>query len=463
MQSINTMTKMAEFDTIDSDDYKYVTCTTGEGYSSYSDSVEYGSYFKEGEKVIFKTSTCRINTNENGDSSTGDPFASKLDDKTGYCHYISEFKPNFISKTGVLKWFKKRKQEPKINGIPALSKALKIAMARYKCDPNYLYENEWLLLYFNREDFESQKEIKDKLNDSQKMTEKYGCCKYTLGFGSYGVVRLSQKRVKEHNELYAIKEFKFDTRKCSYTRYINNVTKEFCLSNLLKHENIVNVYDIYQDEKSGLFYQTLEYCSGGDLFSYVEKRGKLKKGEADCFFKQILEAVKYFHDLGFAHCDLKPENILVAKEGVIKISDFGGAEVAEFNNSKKLSSGIKGSKPYIAPEQYTYNEYDPMKADIWACGLIYIGMVTGKSLWKSATMSDFRFRIYLRALRGYANEDGSTGYLPIEELKKGDRESARILYGLLNPNPRDRINLGTVLQSTWLQTTRSPRKNVVGS
>jgi protein-serine/threonine kinase len=69
--------------------------------------------------------------------------------------------------------------------------------------------------------------------------------------------------------------------------------------------------------------------------------------------------------------DLKPENILLdAKHELLKITDFGVADVVRTPNDKevKLSRGIAGSDPYIAPEMWEYDEYDALKADAWSTG-----------------------------------------------------------------------------------------------
>jgi serine/threonine protein kinase len=71
--------------------------------------------------------------------------------------------------------------------------------------------------------------------------------------------------------------------------------------------------------------------------------------------------------------DLKPENILLdAKHEILKITDFGVADVVRVSNDKdlKLSVGIAGSDPYIAPEMWDCDEYNALKADAWSSGNI---------------------------------------------------------------------------------------------
>lgn len=69
--------------------------------------------------------------------------------------------------------------------------------------------------------------------------------------------------------------------------------------------------------------------------------------------------------------DLKPENILLdSKHELLKITDFGVSDVVRRPNEQevKLSRGIAGSDPYIAPEMWECDEYDAFKTDAWSCG-----------------------------------------------------------------------------------------------
>lgn len=92
------------------------------------------------------------------------------------------------------------------------------------------------------------------------------------------------------------------------------------------------------------------------------------------------------HDMGVAHRDLKPENLLLTQNGVLKITDFGNSECFKmaWEEEVQFSEGICGSSPYIAPEEFTQELFDPRCVDIWACGVIYMAMRTGRQLWKLA-------------------------------------------------------------------------------
>ena len=64
-----------------------------------------------------------------------------------------------------------------------------------------------------------------------------------------------------------------------------------------------------------------ELVPGGELFDKIVELGAYSEGDAANIVKQVVEGVKYLHDMGVAHRDLKPENLLVggANEDEIKV------------------------------------------------------------------------------------------------------------------------------------------------
>ncbi|CAI4056572.1 hypothetical protein SKDZ_03G0700 [Saccharomyces kudriavzevii ZP591] len=283
--------------------------------------------------------------------------------------------------------------------------------------------------------------------DTQCFAEKYGRCQEVLGKGAFGVVRICQKKNvssqdgNKSEKLYAVKEFKRRASE-SAEKYSKRLTSEFCISSSLHHTNIVTTLDLFQDAK-GEYCEVMEYCAGGDLFTLVIAAGKLEYMEADCFFKQLIRGVVYMHEMGVCHRDLKPENLLLTHDGVLKITDFGNSECFKMAWEKNihLSGGVCGSSPYIAPEEYIKEEFDPRPVDIWACGVIYMAMRTGRQLWSSAEKDDPFYMNYLKARK----EKG--GYEPIESLKRA--RCRNVIYSMLDPVPYRRINGKQILNSEW--------------
>ena len=87
------------------------------------------------------------------------------------------------------------------------------------------------------------------------------------------------------------------------------------------------------------------------------------------------------HRQSIIHRDLKPANIFL-KSGEIKIADFGFA--MKSTDGKKYYSYNVGSPIYMPPEALNENKYS-FKSDIWALGVIFYEMLTGKTPWKAKT------------------------------------------------------------------------------
>jgi protein-serine/threonine kinase len=267
-----------------------------------------------------------------------------------------------------------------------------------------------------RNEKEKLAEAKNSTNLPQTLVQKYGKCQEVVGRGAFGIVRVAHKqdpKDSKREQLYAVKEFKQRPNE-SAKKYQKRLTSEFCISSSMQHPNVITTLDLLQDEK-GVYCEVMEYCSGGDLYTLVLTAGQLEVAEADCFFKQLMRGVEYMHEMGVAHRDLKPENLLLTCHGAIKITDFGNGECFRMAWEKEahMTAGLCGSAPYIAPEEYVDKEFDPRAVDVWACGIIYMAMRTGRHLWRVAQKGEDEF--FDRYLEDRKEEEG---YRPIEVLRR---------------------------------------------
>ncbi|OTB04945.1 hypothetical protein M426DRAFT_57755 [Hypoxylon sp. CI-4A] len=279
-------------------------------------------------------------------------------------------------------------------------------------------------------------------NQSTTLVEKYGKCQEVVGRGAFGIVRISHKKMENGEKLFAVKEFRRRPEETE-KKYSKRLTAEFCISSSLRHPNIIHTLDLLKDQK-GDYCEVMEFCSGGDLYTLVLSAGKLEVSEADCYFKQMMRGVEYLHEMGVAHRDLKPENLLLTSHGALKITDFGNGECFRmaWENDAHMVSGLCGSAPYIAPEEYIDKEFDARAVDVWACGVIYMAMRTGRHLWRVAKKDEDEF--YERYLEGRRDEEG---YGPIESLHRA--RCRNVIYSILDPNPIRRITASQVLKSEW--------------
>ena len=253
-------------------------------------------------------------------------------------------------------------------------------------------------------------------NATATLVQKYGKCQEIVGRGAFGIVRISHKTDPKDNkteQLYAVKEFRRRPQE-SPKKYQKRLTSEFCISSSLRHPNVIHTLDLLQDAK-GDYCEVMEFCAGGDLYTLVLAAGKLEVQEADCYFKQLMCGVEYLHEMGVAHRDLKPENLLLTTHGSLKITDFGNGECFRMAWEKEahMTAGLCGSAPYIAPEEYIDKEFDPRAVDVWATGVIYMAMRTGRHLWRVAKRDEDEF--FDRYIEGRRGDDG---YGPIETLHR---------------------------------------------
>ncbi|KAG9254920.1 kinase domain-containing protein [Emericellopsis atlantica] len=282
-------------------------------------------------------------------------------------------------------------------------------------------------------------------NASPTLVEKYGKCQEIVGRGAFGIVRISHKKIGPNGErLFAVKEFRRRPEETE-KKYSKRLTAEFCISSSLRHPNVIHTLDLLKDAK-GDYCEVMEFCAGGDLYSLVLSSGKLEVQEADCFFKQMMRGVQYLHEMGVAHRDLKPENLLLTTRGSLKITDFGNGECFRmaWETDAHMVSGLCGSAPYISPEEYVDREFDARAVDVWACGVIYMAMRTGRHLWRVAKKDEDEF--YARYLEGRRDEEG---YGPIESLSRA--RCRNVIYSVLDPHPTRRLTAGQVLKSEWVR------------
>ncbi|KAF9320367.1 serine/threonine-protein kinase HAL4/sat4 [Podila horticola] len=132
----------------------------------------------------------------------------------------------------------------------------------------------------------------------------------------------------------------------------------------------------------------MEFAAGGDLFNLLTKSyPPVSLHEKHCLWRQLVSGIQYMHSMGVAHRDLKPENILIDASGrILKITDFGIANVFKSvgDPNPLPCRGIIGSEPYIAPEEFHQEEYDPRAVDVWACGIIFYVMYYAAMPWARA-------------------------------------------------------------------------------
>lgn len=140
----------------------------------------------------------------------------------------------------------------------------------------------------------------------------------------------------------------------------------------LMHSNIVNVYDV--GEEQGIYFIVMELVEGITLKKYIDKKGRLGVREAVSIAIQVAQGIEAAHKHEIVHRDIKPQNIIISKEGKVKVTDFG---IARAVSSNTINSSVMGSVHYISPEQ-ARGGYSDQKSDVYSFGITLFEMLTGR-------------------------------------------------------------------------------------
>ena len=165
----------------------------------------------------------------------------------------------------------------------------------------------------------------------------------------------------------------------------------------LNHPNIAAIYGLEESGSTNAL--VMELAEGPTLAERIAA-GPTPLDEALPIAKQLAEALEYAHDHGVIHRDLKPANIKVKPDGTVKVLDFGLAKAplddptaADICNSPTLSMAatmtgtILGTAAYMSPEQAQGKAAD-RRADIWAFGVVFLEMLTGKQLYTRENVAE---------------------------------------------------------------------------
>ncbi|RYN27467.1 hypothetical protein AA0113_g7585 [Alternaria arborescens] len=305
-----------------------------------------------------------------------------------------------------------------------------------------------------------------------------------LGKGATSEVRIMARRggITREEDLVAVKEFRERDKDETEEDYVLKIKSEYSIAKSLHHPNIVETVRLCTNR--GRWNHVMEFCTYGEIYSLVERKlfaggaeGFYSRDDRLCFFKQLLRGVDYLHSHGIAHRDIKLENLLLSKEGHLKISDFGVAEVfsgehpglrasggecgKNMGEIRLSAPGICGSLPYIAPEVLEKDHsYDPRPLDIWSTAIVYLTMTFGGCPWQAAKPE---FEYYARFKKGWDSWlerhpdgdifDGIDGHPKCGKLFSLIEPPSikRLMLKMLHPNPSKRITIKEVLKTTCIK------------
>jgi serine/threonine protein kinase len=157
------------------------------------------------------------------------------------------------------------------------------------------------------------------------------------------------------------------------SEFIARFRREARAAARLAHPGLVAVFDQGLDD--GVSYLTMEYVEGSDLRRLLTERGTLSVKETLATLTAVLDALSVAHRAHLVHRDVKPENILIARDGTLKLADFGLARAVS-EVTATTTGTVLGTVAYLAPEVITTGASDT-RTDVYAIGILAYEMLTG--------------------------------------------------------------------------------------
>ncbi|CAK1590467.1 unnamed protein product [Parnassius mnemosyne] len=249
----------------------------------------------------------------------------------------------------------------------------------------------------------------------------------TLGVGTFGKVKIGEHQLTKHKVAVKI----LNRQKIKSLDVVGKIRREIQNLKLFRHPHIIKLYQVISTPTD--IFMIMEYVSGGELFDYIVKRGKLQEHEARRFFQQIISGVDYCHRHMIVHRDLKPENLLLDHNMHVKIADFGLSNMMMDGEFLRTSCG---SPNYAAPEVISGKLYAGPEVDVWSCGVILYALLCG-----TLPFDDEHVPTLFRKIK--------SGIFPIPEYL--NKSVVSLLCMMLQVDPMKRATIEDVKKHEWFQ------------
>ena len=258
----------------------------------------------------------------------------------------------------------------------------------------------------------------------------------TLGTGTFARVWLAKlaNRKADGNKVFALKILrKVDVIRLKQVEHVRN--ERNVLAAVAGHPFITTMVASFQD--SDTLYMLLDYCPGGEVFSYLRRARRFNEPTSQFYAAEIVLILEFLHEKeGVAYRDLKPENILIDADGHLKLVDFGFAKKIDNRETYTLC----GTPEYLAPEVIR-NTGHGTAVDWWAFGiLIYEFLVGQPPFWDQNPM-----KIYEQIVEGKLRYPSAMSH-----------DARDIIAGLCTVDVTKRLGnvkggAGTVKQHPWFK------------
>ena len=202
-----------------------------------------------------------------------------------------------------------------------------------------------------------------------------------IGAGGMGNVYLGRHR--ETGQVAAIKELPASLAR--EEGFVLRFNREIEAMKKLNSPNIVKLYDSGTDDDE-TYYYAMEYVEGENLTTRLRRERRIPWEETIRLGIQICTGLKHAHDAGVIHRDLKPSNLLLTKDGTIKLTDFGVAQVFAADRLT-VTGAIIGTAEFMPPEQVEGRRTD-RRSDLYALGAVLYTMLVGQPPFSGGTAAE---------------------------------------------------------------------------
>ncbi len=207
-----------------------------------------------------------------------------------------------------------------------------------------------------------------------------------IGQGAMGVVYKAVDPLIDRT--VAIKTINLDLSKEELENFEKRFQREVQSAGKLNHPNIVTVYDVGRTE--GVAYMAMEFLEGKELREILDSGVVLPIEKISHIASQVADGLGFAHERGIVHRDVKPANVMVMKNGLVKITDFGIAQMS--SASRTMSGMVMGSPKYMSPEQVVGQAVDG-RSDIFSLAVVLYEMLTGKTPFSGDNISAIMYQI----------------------------------------------------------------------
>lgn len=310
----------------------------------------------------------------------------------------------------------------------------------------------------------------------QQLEEKYELVHKSIGTGGSATIKkvyLKDDTLKSNS--FALKKFSIYIGE-TQDKYYNRVATEYTITRSLLHLHCIRCYELLQlpvtlQRAWGMVLNYYEY----DLYKLIRNPDwkKVPFAEKMCIFKQICFGLKYIHEQDIAHLDIKAENVMIARNGLMKITDFGCSEIGHeehgnFRSNVALKLTRLGTPPYQPPEVAKYAlqdkekriPYCPFKFDYWSLGILLYIIVIGRVPFTSTKELDSGFQRFSNEYAFFLQTNplfpqDLSNKVPLGGVygvsKENDPDFIYFFWRLCDPHPKTRMTLPKLFHNKVFQ------------